>query len=147
MKLNAIQNERYENQRQIFFQCPKWWSLSYSWSSLYSQKMFLFTWRMMGSSVVVTLWKIRLIRFNRFSFFVVTRSYDLSYTSIAPQRILLKWIYSIDQRIYWQWPKHNLLHTFRLGLSQPWFLCWCLHSLHSHLTGSVFFPSHTRLVS
>ena len=54
------------------------------------KKMFLFTWRMMGSSVVVTLWKIRLIRFNRFSFFVVTRSYDLSYTSIAPQRILLK---------------------------------------------------------
>jgi len=36
------------------------------------------TCRMTGSSVVVTLWKMRLIRCNRFSFFVVTLSYCLS---------------------------------------------------------------------
>merc|ERR1719494_1417020 len=39
---------------------------------------------MMGSSVVVTLWKMRLFWARLRSFFVVTRSYSLSYTSILP---------------------------------------------------------------
>merc|ERR1719505_148949 len=39
---------------------------------------------MMGSSVVVTLWKMRLFWARLRSFLVVTRSYSLSYTSILP---------------------------------------------------------------